>query len=357
MGVEFTSLASAAAFCLCADLIPLYLYPRAVLENPPSCRSGYLSVEGEARNRALGCILIAKAGQMLTLPQSTISSAQVLLHRFYFRVSMHSYKLLRVCMTAVFVAAKVEETPVRLRDTLACFDRLLKRRAGLEPTPLAEQRYEIWAAGVLSCEGVLLRELGFELYIDLPHAFILHFLNYLHPRIEEAPPAEQRTWGELRQRSWNALNDALLSPRLMFAFHPHVLACGAIVVAASLLSLPLPHEWWMLFDVHTHTLDSCALQFAHTYALLSRAAADSTSAASGGQLDYTPAHADDNDTNNELAKFRPANRKARLEQARKDREERQAAAAAAVAASAAAAEEQKAATAASNSTASPMETS
>ena len=52
---------------LSADLIPLYLYPRSVLDSPPSTRSGYLSVEAEAKNRALGCILIAKAGQMLTL--------------------------------------------------------------------------------------------------------------------------------------------------------------------------------------------------------------------------------------------------------------------------------------------------
>jgi len=305
------------------EFLPLYLYPRAVLDSPPSVRSGHLSVEGERLNRALGCILIAKAGHMLTLPQSTICAAQILLHRFYFRVSMHKFKLIRVCLTSLFVASKVEETPVRLRCVLAAFDRLLKRRAGLDPTPLSEQRFDIWAQGVASCEGVLLRELGFELYVDLPHAFILHFLGYLHPRADEQPPQEQRQWAELRQRSWNALNDALLWPALLFAFPPPVLACAAIVVAASLLSLPLPSEWWLLFDVPTAQLDAAALEFAQLYALLSQQPA-------AGGIDYTPAHpTDDNENNNELCRYRPRNRQQLLEQKREA-----AAAAAAVAAKA-----------------------
>jgi hypothetical protein len=235
---------------------------------------------------------------------------------------MHSYKLLRVCMTCIFVASKVEETPVRLRCILACFDRLIKRRAGFEPTPLSEQRYDIWAAGVFSCESVLLRELGFELYIDLPHAFILHFLNYLHPNIEDTSEDEQYKWSQLRQRSWNALNDALLSSRLLFTFHPHVLACGAIVVAASLLSLTLPPEWWILFDVQTDKLDACALEFAQLYALLSRQSNNV------GGIDYTSAHIDDNENTNELCKFRPVNRIQKLEAIKKEREEKIAAAAA-----------------------------
>jgi hypothetical protein len=49
------------------EFIPLYLYPRNIIDNPPSIRSGYLTSENESLNRALGCILIAKAGQMLTL--------------------------------------------------------------------------------------------------------------------------------------------------------------------------------------------------------------------------------------------------------------------------------------------------
>jgi len=248
-------------------------------------------------------------------PQSTIACAQILMHRTYFRLSMHVYKLLRVCQTALFLGSKISETPVSLRDVCACFDRVLKRRAGLDPSPLSESRFVAWRQHINSMEVVMLRELGFELYVDTPHAFLLHLLNYLHPHVDRCTPEEQQRWADLQQRAWSALNDALFSPRLVFRYAPHVVACAAIFVAASLLSLAMPAEWWRLFDVRTAELDHAALDLATLYAMLSRYAAP------GDTLEYVPTDESDNISNNELCVYRARNRQDMLAEKKRKKDE------------------------------------
>jgi hypothetical protein len=48
---------------------------------------------------------------MLKMPQAAISTAQIILHRFYHRKSMQSVKPLRVAMTALLIASKVPPFP------------------------------------------------------------------------------------------------------------------------------------------------------------------------------------------------------------------------------------------------------
>ena len=278
-------------------------------------------------------------------PIISICASQVLLHRFYFRAPMSGhFKLLRVCMTSLFVGCKMEETPVGIRDVCAVFDRLLKRRAGVDCTPLSESRLAAWRESIRSMEGILLRECGFEVSCETPHAFILHFLAYMRPRpradtaaaeMDASTALEDQRWSELQQRSWSALNDCLLSPKILFSFRAEVVACAAIVLAASLLSQALPAEWWMLFDVKTQELDQCSLEFATLYARLSRYGTDDSSGGSSmlQQLDYTPTDANDNETNNELMVYRPRNRRALIEEQRRKKIEEAAAAAAAAAGS------------------------
>lgn len=250
------------------------------------------------------------------------------------------FKLLRVCMTALFLGCKMEETPVAVRDVCAVFDRILKRRAGVDCTPLSESRLNAWRESLRSMEGILLRECGFEVSCETPHAFILHFLAYMRPRTAAAAAAgadmdaaealEERRWAELQQRSWSALNDCLLSPKILFSFRAEVVACAAIIVAASLLALALPDEWWTLFDVRTTELDQCSLEFATLYARLSRYGDGSSGGAGSSsllQLDYTPTDANDNETNNELLVYRPRNRRAMIEEQRRKKAEEAAAAA------------------------------
>ena len=245
-------------------------------------------------------------------PQNTISAGQILLHRFYFRASMFTHKLLLTTMTCLFLAMKVEETPLRLRSLFAVFDRLLKRRAGLDCTPLSERRYEAWSEGLRELEVVVLNKLGFELYVDVPHKFILHFVNYLHPTARDDDPPTAALWKSLNQRCWSTLNDCFLSSRVIFQYQPEVIACAAMYVAANELQLALPHEWWKLFDITNNALYAAAIDIQRLYTLLSDTSLP---------LDYIPTDADDNSNTNELIVYMPRNRAQLLAQRKKQIEE------------------------------------
>jgi len=339
------------------EFLPLYLYPASVVSCPPTVRDGHLTLEQEAKNRAYGCMLIVKAGRMLEVPQTTICTSQILFHRFYFRVSMSNYKLLRVAMCCLFIGCKVSETPVRLRAVCACFDRLLKRGGGFDASPLSESRFAYWSEDLASLELVILKEVGFETYVELPHSFLVHFVNFIKPtpkeikEVEEesmmqqqlqhpgrvlthppapaasaSPPSDEQ-WHELLQRSWNTLNDALLSSRILFTFHPEVITCAAILLSSRLLHLQLPEGWSELFSAPRETVQRCAGFMCELYRMLAPYS-------DSHPLDYTPIPDSDTTRNNELLVYRRMSRRQRLEEKMRRMKEREQAAATATASAA-----------------------
>jgi hypothetical protein len=83
------------------------------------------------------CELVSQAGVMLELPTQVVCSAQVMVHRFFYRRSMADFAIDEVCQTAVFLATKVEECTRKVRDILSVFHWLLQKRSGVEsPQPL-----------------------------------------------------------------------------------------------------------------------------------------------------------------------------------------------------------------------------
>ena len=57
------------------------------LADSPSRKDG-ISVDTERDQRIYGCELIQEAGILLRLPQAVMATGQVLLHRFYCKVSL-----------------------------------------------------------------------------------------------------------------------------------------------------------------------------------------------------------------------------------------------------------------------------
>jgi len=67
-----------------------WIFTEEELKTTPSILEG-MSVDKERENRSKGCNLILLAGVNLGLPQITISTASIFLHRFYMRESMNKY--------------------------------------------------------------------------------------------------------------------------------------------------------------------------------------------------------------------------------------------------------------------------
>ena len=68
-----------------------------------------VSYEVECQLRAYGCDVLRSAGIMLHLPVITITTAQCLLHQFYFVKSLKKYDIKDMLLGAMFIATKLEE--------------------------------------------------------------------------------------------------------------------------------------------------------------------------------------------------------------------------------------------------------
>ncbi|WVQ68108.1 uncharacterized protein L199_006314 [Kwoniella botswanensis] len=245
-------------------------HPLATLEQiikTPSSEDGIPS-EVEADLRVAGCMLIQEAGVMLELfrPQSTMATAQVIFHRFYYVSSLYSFGVNDISISSLFLSTKLCETPVRLRDLINTHLFLLARIQYLlnqpsnqpfkstlpssnfkfdEPSFHDEIFWE-WKDVITANEMQILKRLGFNMQVDLPYNHMINYLKILDLVFED----------EVAQMCWSILNDMLLTP--MYAIHPpHTLACASILLSTRLLRIPLPEGWYILFDATYDDIWSC----------------------------------------------------------------------------------------------------
>ncbi|KAE8222026.1 hypothetical protein CF319_g4715 [Tilletia indica] len=96
------------------------------LSETPSRADG-IPVDLEEELRVYGCQLIQQAGILLHLPQVAMATAQVLFQRFWFVSSMKQFCIKDISTGALFLACKLEEQSLRVRDLINVFDFLISR--------------------------------------------------------------------------------------------------------------------------------------------------------------------------------------------------------------------------------------
>ena len=156
------------------------LLPESITRESPSCKDG-LAWKDEKLHRIFGCGLISEAKTSLNLSQSIISTAQNLLHRFFYRKSLFKYDAFTVAMGCTLLASKIEEKPLILREIVFAFHSLRRSRlkSTLPSIELGSLEYTAWKNELMTMERYILKELGFALYsiLDHPHKFLLLYLQ------------------------------------------------------------------------------------------------------------------------------------------------------------------------------------
>ena len=215
-----------------------------------------------AGQRLFGIELLQQMGVMLRLPQVATSTACVSFHRFFRRKSMYKHDVRHIALGALFLASKVEETPRRMRDVLAVYLYLDQKRRGLPPRPLDihSARYIDYKDILIKTERELLKELGFVLYTEHPHKFILNYAKML--------TADEATHRKLSQYAWNFVNDSMRTD-VCLHYAPEVIVCAAIWLGARVQGIRLPStdavKWWDLFDTRKEDMDAVCQQVTHLY--------------------------------------------------------------------------------------------
>lgn len=162
---------------------------------------------------------------------------------------------------ALYLTAKLSFQPTSPRSVLNVYAFLLSREASplwfinpkgppeKPPSPetyiLSEGSYQSERLVLLRIEATILRTLGFNTHVALPHTIALTYLQALEA---SSPPVAKRVFEHL--------NAALFSPQLLYVTHqPNALAVAAIYLAAREKGAKLPEvEWWEVFDVDREEL-------------------------------------------------------------------------------------------------------
>lgn len=114
---------------------------------------------------------------------------------------------------------------------------------------LSEGQYEIKGNTLYEIEAHILRVLGFQTHVALPHTLCINYLQTLD--------VFQSSAGTLvAKAAFQHLNTALLSTQLLYLTHqPSALATAAIYLAAKDVGVKLPEvEWWEVFDLDREEL-------------------------------------------------------------------------------------------------------
>ncbi|CAH8678939.1 unnamed protein product [Schistosoma haematobium] len=217
-----------------------------------------MEYETEIDLRILGCELIQDSGVLLRLPQVAMATAQVLYQRFFYSKSFVRHFYEHYAMACIFLSAKLEESPRRIRDVINVFHHIRQVRDKKTPTPvILDQSYSNLKNQVIKAERRVLKELGFCVHAKHPHKLVICYLQAL----------DHETNKNLVQAAWNYMNDSLRTD-IFVRYLPEAIACGCIYLASCKLNIPLPRHpaWWEMFSVSEESVHEIALCLLRLYA-------------------------------------------------------------------------------------------
>jgi len=167
---------------------------------------------------------IFECGKKLDANCLTICTAASLFHKFFAATSSNDYDPYLIAGTCLYLAGKVEDNHLKLRDVINIVCSVLHRN--LEPLPLGDQYWNTRDA-IVQAELLVLRMCQFGVKFPHPHKYLLHYLKSLRDWMSVD------VWSKypIARTSWALLQDL---------YHdPHVLDSDASITALACIQLSL----------------------------------------------------------------------------------------------------------------------
>ncbi|KKK16319.1 hypothetical protein ARAM_001784 [Aspergillus rambellii] len=240
-----------------------WLFTDEELTRAPSQLDG-LKIEQENVNRSKGVNFITQVGIMLKLPQLTLATAAVYLHRFFMRYSMvdlpqrpgmHPYP---IAATALFLATKVEENVRRMRELVVACCRVAQKQPNLVVDEQSKEFWK-WRDTILHHEDLLLEALCFDLQLEQPYRILYDFICFFG--VNESKP--------LRNAAWAFVNDSMFTV-LCLQFPARTIAAAALYAAARHCDIGFEDDgqgqpWWEQIEVDLVQVRQACTRMAQLY--------------------------------------------------------------------------------------------
>ncbi|KAF4524293.1 hypothetical protein B566_EDAN005349 [Ephemera danica] len=130
----------------------------------------------QKQNHFIAIRYIFECGIKLEAKPLTIATAAVLYHRFFRETDSNNYDCYLLAATALYLAGKVEDDPLKVRDVINVTHNTLHR--GSPPLELGDEYWNMRDA-IVQAELLMMRVLKFEVSCTHPHKYLLHYLKTL----------------------------------------------------------------------------------------------------------------------------------------------------------------------------------
>ncbi|KAA8646113.1 hypothetical protein EYZ11_005516 [Aspergillus tanneri] len=240
-----------------------WLFTDEELTRTPSQLDG-MKIEAEYTSRSKGVNFITQVGIMLKLPQLTLATAAVYLHRFFMRYSMvdlpqrpgmHPYP---IAATSLFLATKVEENVRRMRELVVACCRVAQKQPNLVVDEQSKEFWK-WRDTILHHEDLVLEAVCFDLQLEQPYRILFDFLCFFG--VNENKP--------VRNAAWAFVNDSMFTV-LCLQFSARTIAAAALYAAARHCDVgfqddSLGRPWWEQIDVDLVQVRRACTRIAQLY--------------------------------------------------------------------------------------------
>lgn len=229
-----------------------WLFTEAELLRTPSVLDG-LSPEKESENRGKGVNFILQVGIMLKLPQITLATASVFLHRFFMRHSMvelpnrQGFHYYSMAATSLFLATKVEENCRKMKELVVACVRVAQKDPN-KAVDDQDKEYWRWKDNILHNEDLLLEAICFDLSLEPPYKTLFELLVFFG----------EETNKRLRNAAWAFVNDSCLT-MLCLRFPSRTIAASALYAAAKHCDVSFSDDeygrpWWDVAGVELRSI-------------------------------------------------------------------------------------------------------
>ncbi|EGD95038.1 cyclin [Trichophyton tonsurans CBS 112818] len=240
-----------------------WLFTDSDLRYTPSLLDG-MSMETEHTKRSKGVNFITQVGILLKLPQLTLCTASVYMHRFFMRYSMvdlpqrpgrHPYP---IAATALFLATKVEENCRKMKELIVACCRVALKQPNVIVDEQSKEFWK-WRDTILHNEDLLLEALCFDLQLEQPYRLLYDFICFFQVQDDK----------RLRNSAWAFVNDSTFTV-LCVQFSARTIAASALYAAAmhcdaAFADDELGRPWWEQIDVDVREVRRACNRMAEIY--------------------------------------------------------------------------------------------
>ncbi|EWC47349.1 hypothetical protein DRE_00317 [Drechslerella stenobrocha 248] len=248
------------------ELYDQWLFTDEELMRTPSILKHDITVQQEREGRSKGCNFILQVGIKLKLPQLTLATASVFLHRFFMRESLRDFHYYNVAATALYLATKVEENCRKLSDLIQAVGRTAQKN---DQIIIDEQSKEYWKwhDTIMFTEEHMLAALCYDFNIKKPYKLLQDYLQMIS--VEDGGRKEKDVVKDIMKVAWAFINDSHLTV-LCLMFPASTIAGAALYMSAKFNDAVFKDSkdgrpWWRVIGLDLLDIKKACNQMADLY--------------------------------------------------------------------------------------------